>query len=196
MIIGLTGGIASGKSTVSKLFKEFGVEIVDADIVARKITEEKENVDRICEIFGSDILDKDGKISRQILRERAFKNKYLLQKLNNIIHPQVIEYFENIKRETSKEKIVIFDIPLLYEAKMEYLCDKIVVVGVDTTTQIARVIKRDGSSEEIAKNIISNQMPLEDKIQRADIVIINNGTLEELKGKVLEVYKGLREVNR
>lgn len=196
MIIGLTGGIASGKSTVSKLFKEFGLEIVDADIVARKITEEKENVDRICEIFGSDILDKDGKISRQILRERAFKNKYLLQKLNNIIHPQVIEYFENIKRETSKEKIVIFDIPLLYEAKMEYLCDKIVVVGVDTTTQIARVIKRDGSSEEIAKNIISNQMPLEDKIQRADIVIINNGTLEELKGKVLEVYKGLREVNR
>lgn len=194
MIIGLTGGIASGKSTVSNFFKELGVEIVDADIVAREISERKVTIDEICNIFGRDILDENGKIVRGKLRERVFQDKRLVQKLNSIIHPQVIEYFKERKDENREDELLIFDVPLLYEAKMDTLCDKVIVVGVDRKKQIERVIQRDGSSEEVARNIIANQMSLDDKIKRADIVIMNDGTLEELKGKVLKVYKELREV--
>lgn len=194
MIIGLTGGIASGKSTVSNFFKKLGVEIVDADIVAREISERKATIDKICNIFGRDILDENGRIVREKLRERVFQDKRLVQKLNSIIHPQVIEYFKERKDENREDELLIFDVPLLYEAKMDTLCDKVIVVGVDRKKQIERVIQRDGSSEEVARNIIANQMSLDDKIKRADIVIMNDGTLEELKGKVLKVYKELREV--
>ena len=194
MIIGLTGGIASGKSTVSNFFKELGVEIIDADIVAREISEKKATIDEICNIFGRDILDENGRIVREKLRERVFQDKRLVQKLNSIIHPQVIEYFKERKDENREDELLIFDVPLLYEAKMDTLCDKVIVVGVDRKKQIERVIQRDGSSEEVARNIIANQMSLDDKIKRADIVIMNDGTLEELKGKVLKVYKELREV--
>lgn len=194
MIIGLTGGIASGKSTVSNFFKELGVKVIDADIVAREIIERKATIDEICNIFGRDILDENGRIVREKLRERVFQDKRLVQKLNSIIHPQVIEYFKERKDENREDELLIFDVPLLYEAKMDTLCDKVIVVGVDRKKQIERVIQRDGSSEEVARNIIANQMSLDDKIKRADIVIMNDGTLEELKGKVLKVYKELREV--
>lgn len=194
MIIGLTGGIASGKSTVSNFFKELGVKVIDADIVAREISERKATIDEICNIFGRDILDENGRIVREKLRERVFQDKRLVQKLNSIIHPQVIEYFKERKDENREDELLIFDVPLLYEAKMDTLCDKVIVVGVDRKKQIERVIQRDGSREEVARNIIANQMSLDDKIKRADIVIMNDGTLEELKGKVLKVYKELREV--
>ena len=194
MIIGLTGGIASGKSTVSNFFKELGVEVIDADIVAREISERKATIDKICNIFGRDILDENGRIVREKLRERVFQDRELVQKLNSIIHPQVIEYFKERRERNRRDELLIFDIPLLYEAKMDALCDKVIVVGVDRKKQIERVIQRDGSSEEVARNIIANQMSLDDKIKRADIVIMNDGTLEELKGKVLKVYKELREV--
>lgn len=193
MIVGLTGGIASGKSTVSNLFRKYGIEIVDADKVAKELSEKKESIEKISNIFGKDILDSDGKIIREKLREKAFKNRELLQELNKIIHPQVMEYFKRKKEENSKDEILIFDIPLLYEAKMEYLCDKIIVVGVDVQKQIRRVVARDGSSEELAKKIIFNQMPLDEKIKKADIVIMNDGTLDELEEKVMKIYRELKE---
>lgn len=193
MIVGLTGGIASGKSTVSNLFRKYGIEVVDADKVAKEVSEKKESIEKISNIFGKDILDSDGKIVREKLREKAFKNRELLQELNKIIHPQVMEYFKRKKEENSKDEILIFDIPLLYEAKMEYLCDKIIVVGVDVQKQIRRVVARDGSSKELAKKIISNQMPLDEKIKKADIVIMNDGTLDELEEKVMKIYRELKE---
>lgn len=193
MIVGLTGGIASGKSTVSNLFRKYGIEIVDADKVAKEVSEKKESIEKISNIFGKDILDSDGKIVREKLREKAFKNRELLQELNKIIHPQVMEYFKRKKEENSKDEILIFDIPLLYEAKMEYLCDKIIVVGVDVQKQLRRVVARDGSSEELAKKIIFNQMPLDEKIKKADIVIMNDGTLDELEAKVMKIYRELKE---
>lgn len=193
MIIGLTGGIASGKSTVSNFFKELGVEIVDADLVAKEISEKKESVERIKDIFGNDIVNTEGKVIRERLRERVFRNRALLEKLNEIIHPQVIEYFQRKKIENSDSEIMIFDIPLLYETNMDKLCDKVIVVGLEKEKQIERVILRDGSSRELAQKIISNQMSLEDKMRRADIVIMNSGSLEDLKEKVIEVYNFLKE---
>lgn len=193
MIIGLTGGIASGKSTVSGIFKELGLKIVDADKVAKEISETTESIKKIIEIFGNDIVDEKGSIVREKLREKAFENRELLQELNKIIHPKVIDYFFKKKEENKKNEIIIFDIPLLYEAKMEYLCDKIIVVGVSVEKQIKRVMERDGSSEEIAKKIIANQMSLEEKLKRADIVIMNNETLDSLRKKVIDVYDKLKE---
>lgn len=193
MIVGLTGGIASGKSTVSSIFEEHGLEIVDADKIAKIISSEKKNTDKIAEIFGADILGDNGSILREKLRKKAFENRDLLIKLNAVIHPQVIEYFQNKKRETPQKKVVIFDVPLLFEAHLDILCDKIVVVAVSRETQISRIMKRDGNSSELATKIIESQFPLKYKVEHADIVIENNGTLDELKAKVEEVYRELTD---
>lgn len=194
MIVGLTGGIASGKSTVSRFFKELGIEVLDADELVKEVSQKKDTIDRIAEVFGKDILDKEGNLIREKLREKAFEDKKLLKKLNEIIHPQVIEIFVEKKRETSEESIVIFDIPLLYEAEMENLCDKIIVVYVERELQIKRVIERDKNTRGLAEKIIDNQMALEEKAKRADIVINNNNTLEDLKNQVDVVYCNLQKI--
>lgn len=194
MIVGLTGGIASGKSTVSKFFKELGLEILDADELVKEVSQRKDTIDKIAEVFGRDILDGEGKIIREKLREKAFENRELLKKLNEIIHPQVIEIFVKKKDETPKESIVIFDIPLLYEAEMENLCDKIIVVYVERELQTKRVMERDNNSRELAEKIIEAQMALEEKAKIADIVINNNSTLEDLKNQVNVVYCNLQKI--
>lgn len=189
MIVGLTGGIGTGKSTVSKLFKENGADIYDADIIAKEIMEELETIEEIEKEFGSSILDKNQKLDRQKLKEIVFKNKEKLEILNKIVHPKVIKRFENIKSNIKKEEIAIFDIPLLFEAKMENLCDLIVVVDIDREKQIKRIIERDGIEEELAEKIIDSQMSSETKRKKADIVIENNGTLIDLEKKVFEIYR-------
>lgn len=193
MIVGLTGGIASGKSTVSSIFKEFGVEIIDADKVAKKLTETEKNKQEIAKIFGTDVIDENGNLIREKIRERAFGNKELLDRLNLLIHPQVIEYFKVKREENNKNEIVIFDVPLLFETKMNTLCDKVIVVSIPLSEQIKRVMLRDKIDEKLAKKIIDKQLSLEYKVANSDIVIDNSGSLEHLKNQVLEVYKKLKD---
>lgn len=193
MIVGLTGGIASGKSTVSSIFKEFGVEIIDADKVAKKLTETEKNKQEIAKIFGTDVIDENGNLIREKIRERAFGNKELLDRLNLLIHPQVIEYFKEKREKNSKNEIVIFDVPLLFETKMNTLCDKVIVVSIPLSEQIKRVMLRDKIDEKLAKKIIDKQLSLEYKVANSDIVIDNSGSLEHLKNQVLEVYKKLKD---
>lgn len=193
MIIGLTGGIASGKSTVSKFFNELGIEILDADIIAKELSRKKENIEKTAEIFGRDILDEKGEIKRDVLREKAFANKELLKKLNDLIHPQVIDVFKKKKDETKDDELIIFDIPLLYEAEMESLCDCVIVVYVNRRVQVDRVMKRDRNSKDLAVKIIEAQMDMKEKAQRADIIINNNSTLEDLKNSVNVVYCNLQK---
>jgi len=189
MIIGLTGGIASGKSTVSKILSKMGIIVVDADIVAREVMESKEVIKRISDEFGENILDKKGKLDRSKLREVVFSSKKSVGKLNSIVHPTVIERFENERKKSIiTGEMLVFDIPLLFETKMEDLCDKVIVVYVDIETQIKRVMERDGSKRETAINIIKNQMPLSEKLERADIKIKNDGTIEELEKKIKDVF--------
>ena len=189
MIIGLTGGIASGKSTVSKILSEMGIRVVDADLIAREVMDSKEVVDKIVEEFGEEILNKNGKLDRSKLREIAFSSKERVKLLNSIVHPSVISRFEDEKKKSMiTGEMLVFDIPLLYEAKMENLCNRVIVVYVDRETQIKRVMERDGSSRENAENIIENQMPLSEKLARSDIKIKNDGTIDELKEKIRDIF--------
>lgn len=192
MIIGLTGGIASGKSTVSSIFKELGLKIIDADIVAKKLTETEKNKKEIASIFGEDVIDEDGNLIRTKIRERAFENKELLNRLNLLIHPQVIDYFKNEKNNSDKNEIVIFDVPLLFETKMNTLCDKVIVVGIPLEEQIKRVMLRDKIDEKLARKIIDKQLSLEYKVKNSDILIDNSKSLEDLKNETIKVYRNLK----
>ena len=193
MIVGLTGGIASGKSTVSNYFREFGAEVLDADVVAKELSEKEENVAKIIEIFGNEILDENGNISRKKMRERAFLEKDNLKQLNELLHPQVIEVFKNKRENTKEDEIVIFDIPLLFEAGMESLCDTVIVVYISKRVQLERMMKRDRHGIDLAERIIESQMSMSDKIDKADIIINNNCTLEDLKNNVNVVYYNLQK---
>ncbi len=193
MIVGLTGGIASGKSTVSSFFKKLGLEIIDADEVAKEVSQKKDTVERIVKVFGKDILGSDGQVIREKLRKKAFENRELLKNLNEIVHPQVIDVFKKKKEENSEKTIIIFDIPLLYEAGMENLCDKVIVVYAEKELQTKRIMKRDNNTRELAEKIIEAQMPMEKKIRKADIVINNNGSIEGLENQVNMVYYDLQK---
>lgn len=192
MIIGLTGGIASGKSTVSKILKELGAIIVDADIKAKEISEREDVIIEAKNIFGNDIIDNNGKIDRVKLKEIVFSNKEKLKELNNLIHPKVVNEFKKIKESSNKNDIIIFDVPLLFETGMDKMCEKIILVFADKDTQIKRMIERDNIDRELAEKIINSQMSLEEKLKKSQIHIENNGTLEDLKKKAENIYRELK----
>ena len=169
MIIGLTGGIASGKSTVSKYLTEKGFKVYDADKIAKDISEKKIVQEEIILNFGDKILTEDGKVDRK--------------KLNAIIHPKVIDFYRELKEKNTDETI-IFDVPLLFEIGIDKFCDKILVVISDYDVQLNRIVKRDNIDKKLASKIIKSQISNEERIKKADIVIENNTSLEELYEKV------------
>ncbi|MDX8290089.1 dephospho-CoA kinase [Metabacillus indicus] len=182
--IGLTGGIASGKSTVSNMFKETNIPVIDADIIARQVVEQGAPAYRlIAEAFGSGILQEDGSIDREKLGSIIFQNANEREKLNSIVHPAVRKEMLRQKEEAeaSGEAAVVLDIPLLFESKLTHLADVTLVVYVNPDVQLSRLMKRNGLSEEDAKWRIASQLPLNEKKDQADEVIDNNGTIEETK---------------
>lgn len=176
MIIGLTGGIASGKSTVSKYLVEKGFKIFDADKIAKEISQEKNTQDKIFEKFGT--------VDRQELKKIVFEDKNKLRELNDIIHPKVLEYYKKIRENSKQEEKIIFDIPLLFESGMDKLCDKIVVVISNYEVQVKRIVERDKIDKILAEKIISSQISNEERIKRADIIIENNSTLDDLVKRI------------
>ncbi|MGB6127329.1 MAG: dephospho-CoA kinase [Psychrilyobacter sp.] len=187
MILGLTGGIASGKSTVSKKLKELGSYIIDADKISREVSNSIRVLKELEENFGSEIID-HGHLDRQKLRKTIFEDEEKRELLNSIMHPiivgKIIEKIEN----NVEEKLIVLDIPLLYETGLEYLCDKILIVCTDENIQVERVKQRDGIEVEMAKKIIGSQMSLSEKQKKSAIHIENNGGLEELLKKVELIY--------
>lgn len=182
LIIGLTGGIASGKSTVSRMLSERGLPIIDADVEARLAVQKGEKAHReIINEFGSSILDSAGEIDRVKLGGIIFNDEDKRRLLNGIVHPEVRKRMME-KRDESVlrgERGVILDIPLLFESKLEYMVDKIILVFVNEETQFRRLMARNSLKETEAMARIQSQMPLKDKINLADRVIDNNGTTEE-----------------
>ena len=183
MIVGLTGGIASGKSTVSKYLSEKGFKVYDADKIAKDISEKKLVQEEIILNFGNKILTEEGKVDRKKLKEIVFADKDKLKKLNAIIHPKVIDFYRELKEKNTDETI-IFDVPLLFESGIDKFCDKILVVISDYDVQLNRIIERDNIDKELASKIIKSQISNEERIKKADIVIENNTSLEELYEKV------------
>ncbi|MGG0275413.1 dephospho-CoA kinase [Bacillus rhizoplanae] len=192
VVIGLTGGIASGKSTVSQMFQGFHVPVIDADIIAREVVEPgKEAYNEIVTAFGKEVLGENGELDRPKLGSIVFHNEEKRLLLNGIVHPAVRKEMNAQKDIYIREKAqaVVLDIPLLFESKLTGLVDKILLVYVDSETQLTRLMERNNFKEEEAKARIASQMPLEDKITLADEVINNNGTMEETKAQLSHILK-------
>lgn len=175
VVIGLTGGIASGKSTISALLKKMGAKIIDADEIAREIVQPgSPTLLEIEQRFGSELINQDGSLNRKALGEKVFRDSSLVKELNSITHPRIKNLTENIIRdiyETDPEAIVVIDAPLLLEANMESLVDEIWVAAVDEKIQVKRIMERDRLSATEALARINNQLPLSEKIKKADRVI-------------------------
>ncbi|WP_102263826.1 dephospho-CoA kinase [Mesobacillus jeotgali] len=190
LVIGLTGGIASGKSTISAMFTNLGITVIDADIEARLAVEPGEKAyNDIVSHFGTGILEEDRTINRPKLGEIIFNNEEKRVLLNSIVHPAVRERMaqKREKAEAAGEKAVVLDIPLLFESKLTGLVEKIIVIYVDEQTQLERLMKRNGFSEGEAYSRIKSQMPLKDKVSLADAVIDNSGSIELSRQQLMEI---------
>jgi dephospho-CoA kinase len=191
IIVGLTGSVGTGKSTVTNFFRELGAYIIDWDELAREVTRPHLKAwKEIVEYFGKDFLNEDLAINRQKLAEMVFSDKEKVTKLNQIVHPEVFKEDEIITNEIKSldpDALIIKDIPLLFELTLPLFVDKVVVVSASEQTQLRR-LEEKGMSREDAKNRIKSQLPLEEKIKSADFVINNDGPLEETKKQVEEIY--------
>lgn len=190
LVIGLTGSIASGKSTVSSMLKELHLPVIDADQIARDVVEPGE--DTLKEIglaFGKEILNADGTLNRKKLGSIIFSNNEKRKILNSIVHPAVRKRMLEQKETYLKdgESCVVMDIPLLFESKLTHMVDKILVVYVDEHVQLERLMERDNSTKEEALERIQSQIPVKEKVKQADAIIDNNGSKEES-------YKQLRDI--
>lgn len=186
-VIGLTGGIASGKSLVSQQLQRLGAVVIDADRIARDLAEPGGALlEAITREFGSLYLDNPGRLDRKALGSLVFNNPEALGRLNRITHPLILAEIERLLQSyrCSGRSIVVLDAPLLLETGLEKSVDEVWVVMVDFQTQLKRLMERDGLTEAEARQRISLQMPLEEKERRADRTIDNRGTPEETERQV------------
>jgi dephospho-CoA kinase len=188
----LTGGIASGKSTVSNMLREKGFAIVDADVASRKVVEPgKQAYKKIVETFGTGILLADGSIDRKKLGALIFSNKRLRLQLNGIVHPEVRAWMAREKERAiaNGKNTVIMDIPLLFESGLTYMVERTILVYTDESTQLKRLMSRNGFNESEAGMRIASQMPLKEKVKLADAVIDNNGSLADTKRQLETIIR-------
>ena len=187
-IIGLTGGIATGKSTVSKMFQEKGIPVLDADIIAHEVMGKGTPVfKQIVETFGESVVLPNGELDRRKLGEIVFNDSYLREQLNRIVHPAVKDVMlERIRRIDPQVPLVILDVPLLFESGFDSICEQTIVVYTDEKTQLERLKHRNRLSTEDALKRIHAQMPLAEKIKRADVIIDNSRTIDETQKQVSE----------
>jgi dephospho-CoA kinase len=182
IVIGLTGGIGSGKSTVASMLTKAHIPVIDADILAREASAEPKILEHIKARFGKGVFNSDNTLNRSALAHIVFNDKNLLYDLEQIIHPEIQKLFrekyEFFKKK--KYKIIVYMVPLLFEKKLEDRVDKILLVIASAEKQINRIINRDGLNHEEAKLRLAAQMTNEEKIAYADEIIENNGSLDEL----------------
>ena len=194
-IIGITGGIGSGKSTVSKFIEELGFPVYDSDFWAKELVNIDENLkSRIIELLGEESYDENGKYNRKFVAEKVFDHQELLLKLNQIIHPAVKIHFENWVNAQNAE-FVFKETALLFELKLNESCYQSILVTADENIRIKRVMDRDGRTYREVKEIINKQMPEVDKVKLADFVIQNNTDLETLKEFTHQVIDELQRMD-
>ena len=181
MIIGLTGGIGSGKTAVSDSFESLGIDVVDADLASRVVVQKgKPCLLKIAQHFGEDILTKEAELDRAKLREIIFKSEEEKNWLESLLHPAIANQIKD-ELNASKSPYTILVSPLLLETNQKDFCSKVLAVDVPVETQIERTLKRDGVSKEQVQAIINSQISRNDRLNLADEVIVNDGTLEDLE---------------
>lgn len=186
-IIGLTGGIASGKSTVSEMLQDAGYPVVDADIAAREVVKKGSlGAQQIKEAFGTEVFQADGELDRPKLGNIIFHDAEKRETLNAIVHPLVKQWMlaEQERHIANGATTIILDIPLLFESQLEDMVQQIIVVSVDENTQLSRLMERNKLTKTEAKARMASQMPLHEKARGADVVIDNAGSLAETKQQV------------
>jgi dephospho-CoA kinase len=192
MRVGLTGGIASGKSTVSAMLAELGAVVIDADRLAREVVEPGTvGLERVVEAFGPEILTPDGRLDRPRLGAVVFADRDKLATLERIVHPLVREASAALEEATADETLVVHDIPLIAESGQADRFDAVIVVDVPEEVQVERMIRERGMSEEDARARIANQAGREQRNAIATYLIENTGTIEDLRRQVAEVFESL-----
>ena len=192
-IIGLTGGIGSGKSAAAKILKELGLKVIDLDQITHELMRPSElGYIEIKKEFGEKYIDTKGAIDRKLLREEIFSSFDLKKRIESILHPIIFEECNKQLNLLKHEKYIVLVIPLLFETKNYIsLIDEALLIDCDLETQIERVIKRDSISKTLANRIIKNQMNREKKQLLADKVILNDGNINHLKTQLDSYYKKL-----
>ena len=196
-IVGLTGGIGCGKTTITNMFAQLGVDIIDADIVARQIVAPKTKaLNAIAEHFGSTFITDTGELNRSLLRSKIFSNNDDKKWLNNLLHPLIRQTIQQ-QISQAKSDYCILVAPLLIENKLNKMVDKVLVVDVDESTQLARTLKRDTSNEQEIKAIIASQISRQTRLAAADDIIDNTQTdlhgVEKAVKKLAEYYLSLAQ---
>jgi len=193
--VGLTGNIASGKSTVARVWQRLGARVIDADVLARRaVAPGSAAVRRIAEEFGPGVLDESGGLDRAAMRGVVFRDPAARAKLESIVHPEVgrLRAEEEARLEAEGESIVVHDIPLLFEAGLDPEFDAIVLVDAPEQVRLERLVRDRGLDEDEARRMIDAQMPASEKRRRADYVIENEGTLDALEREAEAVWRELR----
>ena len=196
LVVGLTGGIGSGKSTVASIFEEFGVEVIDADRLAREVVEPGTTALRkIAERFGNELIDSDGKLKRSKLREIVFDDPIQKTWIEKLLHPLVTELVKSRLLSCASEYCILAS-PLLLETEQHQIVDRVLVVDVSEQAQLQRTLQRDESNESLIKSIIASQLSRNDRLQRADDIIDNENDIGDLRTKVAGVHKQYMELAR
>ena len=197
IVVGLTGGIATGKSTVAQMFKRCGAVVIDADQLARNVVRPGKPAWRdIVKVFGKDVLGPNRSINRNALGAIVFHNRPKLKRLERIVHPRVAREQQRLLRRItarSPDAVVVYEVPLLFESGAHKRVDKIVVVTADRETQIARLKRRNGLTRAEAMRRIKNQMPLARKVRRADVVLDGTDEKAVVRKNVRRVLQHLRQ---
>lgn len=192
-VIGLTGGIATGKSTASNIIKKLGYKIIDADKLSRQVVEKgKSAYNDIVNYFGKEVIDENGNINRKALGKMIFDNHKLREKLNNIIHPYVFKAIKELLYKNRNEKIIFIDAPLLIEKLDKFneygiKFDEIWLIYVNEKTQLERLMKRDAIKKEDGIKRIKAQIPIEIKKKYATRIIDNSGSIRTLEEQIQEI---------
>lgn len=200
LVLGLTGGIATGKTTVANMLEQLGAPLIDFDVIARGVVEPgKPAWEKIVEYFGKQVLREDGTLDRKGLSRIVFEDMEKRKKLESFTHPPIYEEFliqVNRIAERDHDAIIQADVPLLIELNLQYMFDKVLLVYVPPEKQVERLTKRDGITGEEAENLLKAQLPIDEKVPYADFVIHNEHSMEETRKQVEDLWGVLKEIQK
>ena len=200
LIVAVTGGMGCGQTTVCQFFEKSGAKIINADYVAKREIERNGHVQKeLKKTFGSKIFYRNGKLNNKLLARIAFSDEIKTTRLNKIVHPQMVSSIINLieqARESRKYPVIVIDAALIYELTLEHMFDVVVVVSCRMQNRIERIKSRDKLSHKEISDRIQKQLPIEEKMNWADFVIENNGSLEDLKKESRQIYQRLMRLAR